>query len=75
MSKCPCDRNCPDRTATCKRTCPEWADYEEAQREKQKEKDKEYRKKLPIDNYYADKDTNYRRKNLRLRSFKYTGKK
>lgn len=26
----PCQRDCPNRTVTCKHTCPKWTEYEAA---------------------------------------------
>ena len=31
--KQPCKKDCPDRTAECKKTCPKWKEYEPLLRE------------------------------------------
>lgn len=36
--KHPCTKECPERTATCKRTCKRWKEYEPAKREEYKER-------------------------------------
>lgn len=38
--KNPCGRDCPKRTAICKITCPDWAEYEAWYMEMDKEKQK-----------------------------------
>ena len=37
-AKHPCLKDCPDRTAECKRDCPRWAKYEAAKQEEYKER-------------------------------------
>lgn len=37
---CPCTKTCPDRTAQCKLTCPNWKPYEEAKKEEYAERAK-----------------------------------
>ena len=36
INKQPCERNCKDRTAECKRTCKKWLDYWKVKQEEYK---------------------------------------
>lgn len=40
--KQPCVRNCPNRSGTCHKTCPEWKEYEAAKFEEYKQRQIEY---------------------------------
>lgn len=38
--KQPCEKNCPERTAECKKTCPRWAAYWQEKQEEYKRRER-----------------------------------
>lgn len=50
--KNPCGRDCPKRTAVCKRTCPDWQEYETKHMAELQERIEEYEKEADYWDHY-----------------------
>lgn len=53
--KVPCGKVCPKRTAECKRTCPDWAEYEAEYMAHDEEKRKNNQLKVDYTSYCIDR--------------------
>lgn len=73
VNKQPCPKECPNRSATCRRTCAEWQEYEKIHQAEQKEKDAQLEKNTIYFSYMSDVQTKNMKAEIRAR--KNTGMK
>lgn len=62
MKKPPCDPNCQERTAECKKTCPRWQEYETEHMQELKERAENYERNT---DYFAHLSAQVERKKKR----------
>lgn len=58
---CPCTKDCPDRSATCRQTCEKGKAWSQKQQQKYEERNKRFTAGKPIESYYRDRNTAIRR--------------
>ena len=63
--KHPCAKDCPRRSAECRSTCPEWAEYEAAKKADYAEREKRWQ----AEGYFCENSIK-----IKKRKYKKTGK-
>lgn len=54
--KCPCDKNCAERSATCHATCKRYAEFTAARNVELEERHKKIRKTLDLPNSFLRRE-------------------